>query len=49
MNKLYCNLPEEGYETASRTVVHSQCLLLEKYSVRLIIIEVSPYTHCNFK
>ena len=25
-NKLNCDLPEEGYETASRTVVHSQCL-----------------------
>ena len=26
LNYNYCNLPEEGYETASRTVVHSQCL-----------------------
>ena len=25
-NKLNCNLAEEGYETSSRTVVHSQCL-----------------------
>ena len=26
LNYNYCNLPEEGYETASRTVAHSQCL-----------------------
>ena len=26
LNYNYCNLPEEGYETASRTVVDSQCL-----------------------
>ena len=49
-NNIACNLPEEGYETASRTVAHSQCLyILETYSVRIIIVEVLLYTHCNFK
>ena len=52
MNYNYCNLRKEVYETARRTVVHSQ------FHIRNIqctnnycqcIVEVLLYTHYNFK
>ena len=49
LNYNYCNLPEEGYETSESNSCTQSVLILETYSVGIVIVEVLLYTHCNFK